>query len=181
MDYQPAILGFLDDPTAILETANAAIREARRQDAHVAYIRVGFSDTDYEKFPDDSVMGNRVKKSRPNLDADSVSAALHSELERFEANDIVLRKTRVGAFSTTDLDDQLRSRGVDSVVVAGVHTSGVVLSTVREAHDLDYQVHVLADACADPDMLVHRFLMEQVFPKQARVITSADLTEIVSA
>jgi nicotinamidase-related amidase len=181
MDYQPALLGFLPDPTAVLDVANVAIRVARTQESCVGYVRVGFTDADYEKFPEESVMGIRVKSSRPNLDSNAVTAAFHIGLEPPGENDIVVRKTRVGAFSTSDLDRQLRDLGVGSVVLAGVHTSGVVLSTVREAHDMDYQVYVLADACADPDPSVHQFLIDQIFPKQARVIGSDEFTEIIGA
>jgi nicotinamidase-related amidase len=55
------------------------------------------------------------------------------------AGDIVVRKTRVGPFLTTDLDQQLRARRVDTLLLAGISTSGVVLSTVRDAHDRDYR------------------------------------------
>jgi nicotinamidase-related amidase len=54
-------------------------------------------------------------------------------------------------------------------VLAGIATSGVVLSTVRQAADLDYRLIVLADACADRDPEVHRVLTEKVFPRQAQV------------
>jgi nicotinamidase-related amidase len=53
-----------------------------------------------------------------------------------------------------------------------------VLSTVRDAADDDYRIYVLADATADPDPDVHRTLIEKVFPHQADVITSADLSTI---
>ena len=94
--------------------------------------------------------------------------------------DIVVRKTRVGAFSTTDLDEQRRERGIDTLILAGLSTSGVVLSTVRDAHDRDYRVFVLADLTADPDQEVHEFLIGRVFPSQAQVITSADLSGLMS-
>ena len=81
----------------------------------------------------------------------------------------------MGAFSTTDLDQQLRERGVDTLLLAGLSTSGVVLSTVRDAHDRDYQVFVLSDLTGDPDPEVHEFLTGRIFPRQARVITTADL------
>jgi nicotinamidase-related amidase len=67
----------------------------------------------------------------------------------------VVRKTRVGAFSTTDLEQQLNDRGINTLILAGVSTSGVVLSTVREAADRDYHIYVLADASADRDAHVH--------------------------
>jgi nicotinamidase-related amidase len=56
--------------------------------------------------------------------------------------------------------------------MAGISTSGVVLSTLRQAADLDYRITVLADACADTDPEVHRVLTEKVFPRQARVTTA---------
>ncbi len=96
------------------------------------------------------------------------------------ADDIVVRKTRVGAFSTTDLDKQLRDRGIDTLLLAGLSTSGVMLSTVRDAHDRDYQVFVVADLTADPDPDVHEFLTGRIFPRQARVITAADLDTMLA-
>jgi nicotinamidase-related amidase len=92
-----------------------------------------------------------------------------------------VRKTRVGAFSTTDLEQQLRDRGVDTLVLAGISTSGVVLSTVRDASDRDYRLFVLSDATADRDPAVHAFLIEQVFPRQAEVITLGELEELLPA
>lgn len=87
----------------------------------------------------------------------------------------MVRKTRVGAFSTTDLERQLSDRQIDTLILAGISTSGVVLSTVRDASDRDYRVLVLSDACADPDPEVHALLIAKVFPRQADVITSAQL------
>ena len=55
-----------------------------------------------------------------------------------------------------------------------------MLSTVIEAHDLDYRVFVLADGCADTDTEVHAFLLEKIFPRRAAVITLADLPGLLS-
>ena len=68
----------------------------------------------------------------------------------------------------------LRSSDIDHLVLAGIATSGVVLSTLREAADRDYRLTVLADACLDRDAEVHRLLIEKVFPRQADVMTVAD-------
>jgi nicotinamidase-related amidase len=81
-------------------------------------------------------------------------------------------KKRVSAFAGSDLAQILRGDDVDHLVVAGITTSGVVLSTVREAADLDYRITVLADLCLDADEEVHRVLTEKVFPRQATVIDS---------
>ncbi len=91
-----------------------------------------------------------------------------------------MRKVRVGAFSTTDLDRQLQARGIDTLILAGIATSGVVLSTVRDAADRDYRVYVLADGSADRDPEVHDVLINKVFPRQAHVITIAELEPLLS-
>jgi nicotinamidase-related amidase len=98
-----------------------------------------------------------------------------------EPNDIIVRKTRVGAFSTTDLDAQLRDRDIDTLFLAGISTSGVVLSTVRDASDRDYRVLVLADATADREPDLHEFVIERIFPRQAEVITVAQLDGLLTA
>jgi len=83
-------------------------------------------------------------------------------------------KRRVSAFASSDLDVLLRARGTDHLVLAGIATSGVVLSTLRQAADLDYRLTVLADGCLDADPEVHQVLVGKVFPRQAEVTTVAD-------
>ncbi len=96
--------------------------------------------------------------------ANSPTTAIHEDI----APQAVVRKTRVGAFSTTDLHEQLRDRGITTAILAGISTSGMVLSTVRDAADRDYRVLVLTDASADPEPGVHEFLTEKIFPRQAK-------------
>jgi nicotinamidase-related amidase len=68
---------------------------------------------------------------------------------------------------------------VDSLVLTGIATSGVVLSTLRHAADLDFGLTVLRDGCADADREVHRVLLEKVFPRQADVVTVDEWVERV--
>ena len=86
----------------------------------------------------------------------------------------VVTKRRVSAFTGSDLEVLLRARGVDHLVLAGIATSGVVLSTLRQAADLDYRLTVLADGCLDRDPEVHQVLLHKVFPRQAEVTSIAD-------
>ena len=86
----------------------------------------------------------------------------------------VVTKRRVSAFAGSDLDVLLRARGIDHLVLAGIATSGVVLSTLRQAADLDFALTVLRDGCADADQEVHRVLLDKVFPRQAEVLTVDD-------
>jgi nicotinamidase-related amidase len=157
MDFQPGIVANLPDPEAVLDRAAAAIEIARERGATVGYVRVAFTPADLEDVPETSGMARRVAGAGLRLDAASPQTAVHERVAPLEG-DIVVRKTRVGAFSTTDLAEQLSARGVDTIALAGISTSGVVLSTVRDAYDRDYRVLVLADASADPVAGVHEFL-----------------------
>jgi nicotinamidase-related amidase len=92
------------------------------------------------------------------------------------AEDPVVLKKRVSAFAGSDLEVLLRSLEITHLVLTGIATSGVVLSTLREAADRDYELTVLSDACADADEEVHRMLTEKVFPRQAEVLSVAEWT-----
>src|SRR6266567_1856863 len=96
-----------------------------------------------------------------------------------QPGDIVVRKTRVGAMSTTELDRQLRDRGIDTLVLAGISTSGVVLSTVVEAADRDYRLYVLSDGTEDPDAETRDVLLGKVFPRRAQVIDTAEFRTLL--
>ena len=76
------------------------------------------------------------------------------------------------AFTGSDLELILRAKNIDHLVLTGISTSGVVLSTLREAVDKDYILTVLSDLCADRDEEVHRVLTEKVFPRHADVLSS---------
>jgi nicotinamidase-related amidase len=93
-----------------------------------------------------------------------------------EPGDVVVSKRRVSAFAGSDLDVVLRAGAVSHLVLAGIATSGVVLSTLRQAADLDYRLTVLADGCLDADPEVHQVLLGKVFPRQADVTTVAEWT-----
>ncbi len=71
---------------------------------------------------------------------------------------MVLTKTRFGSFSTTPLRTILTAQGVNHIVIFGVSTSGVVLTTVREAADMDFKITVVSDACADRSNDAHKVL-----------------------
>jgi nicotinamidase-related amidase len=106
----------------------------------------------------------------------SESTTPHAQLAPADGEE-VFRKCRFGAFSTTNLAERLTARGIDTLFLAGITTSGVVLSTLRYAADRDYKLFVLSDCCADTDAEVHRVLMEKVFPHQATVLTLADFLQ----
>lgn len=178
MDYQNGVISQVAEPDELVALTASAIAAVRAAGGTVGHVRVGFTDADYEGFAPTSRMGAMAKAAGRALDADAPATQIDERVAP-QAGDIVVRKTRVGAFSTTDLDKQLNQRGIDTLVLAGIATSGVTLSTVRDASDRDYRILVLEDGCADRDPEVHDVLMHKVFPRQAEVITIAQLTGLL--
>lgn len=175
MDYQRGILAQLPDNEQLLDQVKSAIDNVRDHGGHVGWVRVAFEDAEFDAIPQTSVFAAMTSaERRPMLHAAAPETQIHPQLAP-QSGDIRVRKTRVGAFSTTDLDEQLRAQGVDTLVLGGVSTSGVVLSTVREAMDRDYRIVVLSDACADRDPDTHRYLTEKLFPAHAYVATVGEL------
>ncbi|MET0921456.1 MAG: isochorismatase family cysteine hydrolase [Acidimicrobiia bacterium] len=101
------------------------------------------------------------------------ASQIHPALAPRPDEPVVLKK-RASAFSGSDLEILLRSMAITHLVLAGVATSGVVLSTLRDATDRDYERTVLSDACADTDDEVHRVLVEKLFRREAAVLSVAD-------
>ncbi|GAA5075628.1 cysteine hydrolase [Streptomyces sp. SID10815] len=182
MDYQPAILAGLpeeSDREALLDAVEGAIAEVRAHGGTIAYVRVGFTEDDWEAIPAANKTFAPLAEYRVMHHEDPVTA-VHERLAPRE-DDIVVRKLRFGGMSTTDLDRHLRERGITTLVVAGVSTSGVVLSTVIDAADRDYRIYVLSDGVADPDTEVHDVLIHRVLPTRSHVIDTAELRTLLKA
>ncbi|MEU4644027.1 isochorismatase family protein [Micromonospora sp. NPDC023814] len=82
-----------------------------------------------------------------------------------EPGDVVVVKRTVGAFHGTDLHEQLRRRGVDTVVLAGLVTTMGVESTARAASDHSYELEFVADAMSGFAADEHEFTVERIFPR----------------
>jgi nicotinamidase-related amidase len=169
----------MPDGPDLLARAGEAIEIVRLRGGHVGFVRVAFEDADYVAIPETNKSffplagGNYLR-------ADAPETAIHDAVA-LKPDDMVVRKTRVGPFSTTDLHEQLKARGVTTLILAGVHTSGVVLSAVRDAADRDYRIVLLEDCISDPDSQVHEILMTKVFPRQAHVTSVADLAGLFAS
>lgn len=179
MDYQPAVLSHAPDAAVVLEKARAALSWARENGVKVVFVRVAFAPEDYDSIPDHHQAFAPMKHGRLFPDGDP-SLVIHPALE-VRDSDVVVRKTRYGAFSTTNLHALLGDESINTLVMAGISTAGVVLSTVRAASDADYRIFVLADATDDQDPEVHRVLIEKVIPRQADVIMTSDLKSLTRA
>lgn len=172
MDHQRMLVdGYTADPAAHLALAADVIAKARAKGMPVIYIKVGFRPG-YPEVSERNMMFAGVKAAGRFASGDP-SAEIAAEIAPSD-QDIVVVKHRVSAFESTDLAMLLRAAKIETLVMFGIATSGVVLSTVRQGADLDFRMMVLKDLCADNDQAVHRFLIDTLLPRQATVLTSSE-------
>jgi nicotinamidase-related amidase len=171
MDYQNTIVsGVAERYPGLLNRAAAVLAAARNAGLLVGYVVVRFREGYPEVSPRNR--GFAGLRAAGRLREGTPGAEVHPQVAP-RPGEVVVVKRRVGAFSTTDLETILRAQGVTTLVLLGIATSGVVLSTVRWAADMDYELVVVEDCCADGDDEVHRVLTQKVFPRQATVVQAS--------
>jgi nicotinamidase-related amidase len=161
-----------------LERARDVLDAARKAGVFVGYcishFRPGFPEVS-----DRSTTRAARRDSGEVLPADP-AALIHPAVQP-QAGEPVIAKHRTSAFSGSAFEMILRAHNIETLILMGHATSGVILSTVRLAADLDYHLIVVEDGCADRDPEVHTLLMEKVFPRQATVLRAKDLVEALAA
>jgi len=167
MDVQPNIVSRLPNQDTYLANVQAVVDAAHKNNVPVIYVVVGFR----AGLPEVSPRNKAFSAIKETLPMGMIEPRPVLELAD---NDVLVTKRRVSAFAGSDLEVILRAYSVQHLVLCGIATSGVVLSTTREAADKDYQLTILADLCADMDPEVHSVLLEKVLPRQANVITCAE-------
>jgi nicotinamidase-related amidase len=168
MDMQAGVVPMLPNPGGILGNVNKAISCAREKKIPVIYVVVGFRPGMPEVSANNK--GFTANKSRIGGANMEEFMKIHPDITPV-SGEITVTKRRVSAFTGSDLEVVLRALSIQHIILAGIATSGVVLSTLREAADKDYKITVLSDGCADGDEEVHRVLTTKVFPRQADVFT----------
>lgn len=169
MDVQQGVVErFTNASGALLPALARAAAAARAAGVPVVYVRVAFRTGAPEVSPHNRAFS--ALSAAGGFGEDDAATQVHADVAP-RPGDIVVVKKRVSAFAGSDLEVVLRSLGARRLVLAGIATSGVVLSTLRQAADLDFELAVLRDGCADLDAEVHRVLLEKVFPRQAEVLT----------
>jgi nicotinamidase-related amidase len=169
MDFQRMVVdSYAIDQEALLGRVRRLAVVARNSGAMVIHVSVGFQMGYPEISGRNSIFSSL--KAAGLLATGDRSAEIHPELTP-QPGDVVVTKQRVSAFAGTNLDMILRANNIDMLLLTGILTRGVVLSTLCHAADLDYRAVVVADGCSRKDPEVQRFLMDKVFPDQARVAT----------
>ena len=163
IDLQNAIVGMNPVPhtaAQVVENSKKLADAFRVHGAPVVYVRVDLND--FMKLPVD----------QPHNLGDKPLPAAASEITPsagFQHGDILVTKRHWGAFAGTDLEQQLKSRGIDTVVLTGISTNGGVESTARQGTGLGFAFVLVEDACSSQNAEHHRFAFENIFPRLTRV------------
>ena len=179
-DFYAEIMNTLPHATqrGVVEKAAAVQAAARQAGVMVCYCATVFR-------PGYPEIGQRNKTFRQRKASGQAAVpdpmdVIHPAVKPQEG-EVVVGKHRVNALYGTGLDVALRANDIRDLVIFGYATSGVVLSTVRYAADLDYNLFVVEDCCADSDADVHDFLTQRIFPRQAEVVGSDDVIRALGA
>jgi nicotinamidase-related amidase len=162
----PSVAGEVER-RGVIEAANRALQVAKDKSWLTILVKVGFAPG-YVEQPKASPLFGAVNRLGA-IELGAPGTAFHPEL-RAELADIVVEKPRVSAFYCTKLEAILRPNRISRLVVAGVSSTWAVQATVREAHDRDYEVLVLDDACAAVTQEEHEISMKTL-GAIARIVT----------
>jgi nicotinamidase-related amidase len=174
MDVQNSVVGRYypaAEVASTLEPLVSAVRAARARAVPVIFVRVALRPG-YPDVSPNNLSFSALRDRGGMLETDEATQVW--EGVRPEGDEVVVVKRRVSAFTGSGLDVVLRAQAIDHLILTGIATSGVVLSTLRQAADADFRVTVLKDACLDADPEVQRVLTEKIFPRQAAVLTVAE-------
>ena len=163
IDLQNAIVGINPVPhtaAQVVENSKKLAEVFRAHGAPVVYVRVDLNDL--MKLPVDQPHNMGDKPLPPVASEIAASAG-------FQPGDILITKRHWGAFAGTDLEQQLKSRRIDTVVLTGISTNGGVESTARQGTGLGFAFVLVEDACSSQNAEHHRFAFEHIFPRLTRV------------
>ena len=169
IDLQNAIVGINPVPhtaAQVVENSKKLADAFRVHGAPVVYVRVDLND--FMKLPVD----------QPHNRGDEPLPAAASEITPsagFQHGDILITKRHWGAFAGTDLEQQLKFRGIDTVVLTGISTNAGVESTARQGTGLGFAFVLVEDACSSQNAEHHRFAFENIFPRLTRVRTTDEV------
>lgn len=170
MDIQKKMMEAIPQAApALLSNISKAIAAARQAGIPVVYVKLSFRPG-YPEVSAKNLVFARLAQSGGIFTEAHEGTAIHPAVAPV-AGDIIVHKKRVSAYAGSDLDVVLSALNAEHLVIAGYATSGIVLNTVRESADKDYQLTVLSDGCADSDPEIHEFLVKKIFSRQAAIHT----------
>ncbi|MET9489910.1 hydrolase [Nocardia sp. NPDC006630] len=174
IDLQQGVVGMQTVPhtaAEVVQNSVALARAFRKRDLPVVLVRVSFSADRADAAPG-RITDSGAQAFTPPEGWD----VLVDDLE-IQPTDIRITKRQWGAFYGTELDLQLRRRGITGIVLTGIATSIGVESTARAAQEHGYSVVVVEDASADRDLASHEHAFGKIFPRLGLVSTTQDVLD----
>jgi nicotinamidase-related amidase len=169
IDLQKGVVGRELTPysgTRIVTTAGELAARFRQAGAPVVLVNVGW----HEDLKDQ--LKQPVDQPNPFSYSESFSELVEGLAQ---PGDILITKRQWGAFHATELDLQLRRRGIQTIVLGGIATNMGVESTGRQAWELGYSLILAEDAASSLTGEMHSFSVSKIFPRIARVVKSVDI------
>jgi nicotinamidase-related amidase len=173
MDFQTLGVAMVVKDPALMDRVANVLAAARGARLPVIYVSLEFRPGHPEIHPRNAGLVNGIKKHGLFV-AGKSGTETHASIAP-QPEDIHVVKRRISAFSGSDLAMVLHSHQIEHLILMGIATSGVVLSTVRDAFDADYRMTLVKDCCADPDPELHQVLIDKVLSRQASAVTAEDI------
>jgi nicotinamidase-related amidase len=181
MDCQSGIVSaYLQPADEFLARAASVLSAARKAGMMVIHVQVGFRPGLPEVSSRNKLFAALKANPQHQQLFQGASGAIHPALGP-EPNDIIVTKHRVSAFTGSDLEMLLRAKEIETLVLFGIATSGVVLSTLLDAFDRDFRVVAIGDCCVDRDAEVHTALVGRFFRHRGDVITAAEFVGTIES
>lgn len=164
IDLQKGIVAMPVKPHAsvdVIKNSAMIANELRAKGGTVVYVRVDMSNV--VKLPVDVPMRDPNAPPLPAAASELIPEA------GFQDGDLLITKRHWGAFAGTELEKNLRERGIETVLLTGISTNAGVESTARQGTGLGFAFVIIEDACSARDAEEHKFAFEKIFPRLARV------------
>jgi nicotinamidase-related amidase len=151
----------------VIERSRALAKAFRAKGAPVVYVRVLISEV--LSLPSDEAMS--LPKDIPT------SASEIAESAGIQSGDLLVTKRHWGAFAQTELERELRSRGIETIVLAGIATNFGVESTLRQGTGLGFAFVTIEDACSTFSSEMQDFAFKTIFPRLSHVRNTQQVLE----
>lgn len=161
--------------TGMLDRMASLLSSARNTGAHIIHITASVRE-DFRDIPRDNPLWINIRQQKAMIFG-AEEAQIHESVAP-TADELVLNKTCVDPFLTTNLGQALINADVNTLVLFGLWTNYVVEATARHASDMGYRVFIVSDCCASNDKENHDWAMQRILPTLS-YITNTD--EVLAA
>ena len=160
-------------PDAVLLAANQLAEAFKNTEALITLVNVDATSFHY-------LHPARYTREQPIKVPDSyMQLSMAIATDDTASNVVKVTKHNPGAFFGTDLDLQLRRRGIDTIILSGLTTSNGVYATALDAFQHGYHLYIVEDATSDRDPDLHHLFFDKLYPKLGTVVTVAQVFSMI--